>query len=339
MQNRILLIGGSGLIGNNIKSILKNKLPNDFLLVGGRKKVSENYLEIDVDNVDTFDIIKREYISLVVLCTTDRNNNVLRFCVKNKIDYIDITKPTESLKEAYALARTEEINSKIIFSSGWMGGIIPSLISYNTSAISIKDLKVYIYYSLQDKAGKSSADFMAENASKKFIVYENWKPKLVRHFENPEKYNFIFNSQKYKVYNFDIPDVYILNQIEKIPTVSAKITYNSSFVTKILAIMQRLNIFDRMSLNTRKKLFYSSGNGDNTAFEVVARHTNGTQSRISLLCTAGQAYLTALSTCLHIKKVLNSQLPNQIYFSYQLYQNNEFIDNLKKNEQIKIEIK
>ena len=152
MQNRILLIGGSGLIGNNIKSILKNKLSNDLLLVGGRKKVSENYLEIDVDNVDTFDIIKREYISLVVLCKTDRNNNVLRFCVKNKIDYIDITKPTESLKEAYALARTEEINSKIIFSSGWMGGIIPSLISYNTSAISIKDLKVYIYYSLQDKA-------------------------------------------------------------------------------------------------------------------------------------------------------------------------------------------
>lgn len=336
MQQKILLMGGSGLIGSQIQAILRNNIPSIQLFVGGRKNTSENHLKVDVNNPDTFDSILKEGINLIVLCTSDRQNNILKFCIKHKLDYIDITKPSEDLKKAYELAKIEKIESRIVFSSGWMGGIIPSLAFYNGSLSPTEYINIYVYYSLKDKAGKSSADFMAENVSKKFPIYRNNALVLVRHFEDAEQYNFIFNTQNYRLYNFDIPDIYILNKIENIPNISAKITYSSSIVTRGLAVMQKLDIFKHLSLNIKKKLFYSSGKGDQTAFEIVTKQSKGYSSRISLVSANGQAYLTAYATYLHIEKIINGQLANQTYFSYQLYKEDELINNLKKNKQIKI---
>lgn len=339
MQKRVLLIGGTGLIGERIQTIAADRLRNTTLFIGSRKKGADNRLVVDVNNPDSLDVIKRERIDLVVLCTIDRMNNVLKFCIRHKIDFIDITKPTESLKNACELAKHEEINSRIVFSSGWMGGIIPSLVSYNNDIMKTKEIGIYIYYSLKDKAGKSSADFMAENVSKAFPVYKNDKPMLVRHFEGREKYEFIFNPKRFDVYYFDIPDVYILNHVENIPNVSAKITYSSAAVTNVLAIMQKLNIFRRMSLGFRKKIFYSSGDGDLTAFEVVAKLEGKNDQRIGFMCGAGQAYLTALSTCLHIERILKGRLPERLYISHQLYDGQKFINNIMKDEHIKIDFK
>lgn len=339
MQKRVVLIGGTGLIGGYIQKILEDQSPNILLFIGSREKTQDHYLKIDVNNPLSFDAIEKESIDLAILCTEDPSNHVLKYCIENSIDYIDVTKPSESLIEAYEIAKSKNINSKIIFSSGWMGGIIPALITNNDSTSSIEEIRILIYYSLKDKAGKSSADFMAKNISKAFPVYTNNKPRFVKHFENKEKYRFLFNNQEYSLYNFDIPDIYILNQIEKTLNISAKITYSSNTITQLLAIIQKINIFKMLPLSTRKKIFYSSGAGDQTAFEVIKKDRDGNKSQISLVCLQGQAYLTALAISLHIKQITYKSLPNQIYFSHQLYTGSEFMEYLKKDKQIKIRIK
>ncbi|MCD0476616.1 saccharopine dehydrogenase [Flavobacterium sp. EDS] len=341
MRKNILVIGGTGLVGKVILRILKGRNPNYNLFVGSRQLGNTiNDLVIDVNNSKTFDCIIDNKIDLIVLCTKDSDNEILKYAIQNKLDYIDITKPTPDLTVAYdlAIANKQNVNSRIVFGSGWMGGIVGNLVDLvEPDKSKIQETNLYIYYSIKDLAGKSSANFLAENVCKPFIVYKNNKPQNVKHFLNSEKYNFSFGIGKRQVYNLDVPDLFILNQIEKIPTVSVKMTYNSKFVTSLMGYFQSLKIFNIMSLRERKLLFGGSGNGDQTIFEIVIKAQNKTR-KISLQSVKGQAELTAFSTVLHIEKMLNEDLVNGIYFSHQTHSAQEIFEVLNNYSTINLKI-
>jgi saccharopine dehydrogenase-like NADP-dependent oxidoreductase len=341
MRKNILVIGGTGLVGKVILRILQGRNPDYNLFVGSRQlgKTAKD-LVIDVTNPKTFDCIVHNKIDLIVLCTKDSNNEILKFAIQNKLDYIDITKPTPDLTVAYDFAKANEqsVNSRIVFSSGWMGGIVGNLIDYvEPDKRKIKETNLYIYYSIKDLAGKSSANFLAENVCKPFIVYKNNKPEEVKHFLDSEKFNFEFGIGKRQAYNLDVPDLFILNQIEKIPTVSVKMTYNSKFVTGLMGYFQSLKIFNIMSLKERQLLFGSSGNGDQTVFEIVIK-THDKIKRVSLQSVKGQAELTAFSTILHIEKMLSDTLVSGIYFSHQIHSAQEIYEALKNYSTINLKI-
>ncbi|MDA6071818.1 saccharopine dehydrogenase [Flavobacterium sp. AC] len=341
MRKNILVIGGTGLVGKVILRILQTRNPDFNLFVGSRKLgKTNNDLLIDVNNPATFDCITDNKIDLIVLCTKDGNNEILEFAIKSKLDYIDITKPTPDLTLAYNLAKAnrQKINSRIVFSSGWMGGIVGSLIDFTEpEKHKIQEANIYIYYSVKDLAGKSSANFLAENVCKPFVVYKNNKPQNVKHFLDSEKFNFTFGIGKRQVYNLDVPDLFILNQIEKIATVSVKMTYNSKFVTSLMGYFQSLKIFNIMFLRERQLLFGSSGNGDQTIFEVVIK-TLDKIKRVSLQSSKGQAELTAFSTVLHVEKMLSKTLSDGIYFSHQMHSSQEIYEALNSYSTINLKI-
>ncbi|MCC9070813.1 saccharopine dehydrogenase [Flavobacterium sp. F-65] len=341
MRKNILVIGGTGLVGKVILRIFQGRNPNYNLFVGSRQLGNTaNDLVIDVTNPQTFDSIKHNKIDLIVLCTKDSNNEVLQFAIQNKIDYIDITKPTPDLTAAYDLAKANEKNVKshIVFGSGWMGGIVGSLMDFaEPDKHKIQEANLFIYYSIKDLAGKSSADFLAENVCKPFIVYKNNKPQNAKHFLNSEKFDFSFGIGKRQVYNLDVPELFILNQIEKIPTVSVKMTYNSKFVTSLMGYFQSLKIFNIMFLRERKLLFGGSGNGDQAVFEIVIKTQNKTK-KISLQSSKGQAELTAFSTVLHIEKMLDDTLASGIYFSHQMHSSKEVYEALNSYSTINLKI-
>lgn len=340
MRKNILVIGGTGLVGKVILRILKARNPDYNLFVGSRQLgSSDKDLVIDVNSPKTFNTIIHNKIDLIVMCTKDSNNEILQFAVKNKLDYIDITKPTPDLTVAYNLAKNvEQINSRIVFSSGWMGGIVGSLINFaEPEKHKIQEVNIYIYYSAKDLAGKSSANFLAENVCKPFIVYRNNQPVKAKHFLDAENFNFSFGIGKRKAYNLDIPDLFILNQIEKIPTVSVKMTYNSKFITNLMGYFQSLKIFNIMFLRERQLLFGSSGTGDQTIFEVVIK-TPDKVSKVSLQSSKGQAELTAFSTVLHIEKMLSQTLLNAVYFSHQMHSSEEVYSALNDYSTINIKL-
>lgn len=341
MRKNVLIIGGTGLVGKVILRILKGRNPDYNLFIGSRKiNNQKNSLVVDVVNPKTFNSILENEIDLIVMSTKDDANEILKFAIKNNIDYVDITKPTPDLTIAYDLAKanTQNINSRIVFSSGWMGGIVSSLVDFvERDKSKIQEVNLYIYYSVKDLAGKSSANFLAENICKPFIVYENNKAKNVKHFLNSEKFNFSFGIGKRQVYNLDVPDLFILNQLEKIPTVSVKMTYNSKFITRLMGYFQSFKIFNIMSLKERQLLFGSSGNGDQTIFEIIVK-TQDKSKKISLQSLKGQAELTAFSTVLHIEKMLDETISDGIYFSHQIHSPQEIYEALENYHTVNLKI-
>lgn len=334
MQKNILIIGGTGLIGSTVYRILKERNPHYNLFIGSRKKGnSDQTLSINVNDFATLSAITQYSIDLIVLCTNDQQNNVLHYAIANQIDYIDITKPTPDLKAAFSIVAEEKsLASRVIFSSGWMAGIVPGLIQ---DLKEIKTIDLFVYYSIQDKAGESSAHFMAENVSKPFVRYKNNQPVTIKHFLNSENYTFSFDVGKRQVYNFDVPDLFILNTIDNIPNVSVKMTYSSKPVTRLLGIFQSLRLFDLLSLKNRRLIFSANGKGDKTIFEIVAKTSNKTV-KTALKSDNGQSELTAFATVLHIEKILNNPFSGGVYFSHQLYQSDEMKNALLTNKTIKI---
>ncbi|AZA49224.1 saccharopine dehydrogenase [Chryseobacterium carnipullorum] len=338
MEHNILVIGGNGLVGKTMIRILKSRNPHLSVFVGGRKgKNTGSDLKIDVTHPETFHIIKENKIDLIILSVNDKEDHVLRFAIENKIDYLDITKPTPDLVRAYSIAKNRDVQSRIVFSSGWMGGIVNGLAkTIADKAADIQEVKLFVYYSVKDLAGESSAHFMAENVAKPFIRYQNNRQVPIKHFLDSENFNFSFGIGTREAYNFDVPDLYILNQIENVPNVSVKMTYNSKFITWLLGAFQKIRLFNILSLKERRMIFGSSGKGDQSVFEIVVKSNNEVR-KLSLQSTKGQAELTALSAVLHTEELLMSPHENKVYFSHQLHQPSILMDKLKAYETINIQ--
>lgn len=338
MEHNILVIGGNGLVGKTIIRILKSRNPHVQIFVGGRKGgQTGNDLKIDVTNPGTFRVIQEKKIGLIILSVNDKDDHVLRFAIDNRIDYLDITKPTPDLVKAYAIAKNRKVQSRIVFSSGWMGGIVNGLVkTIADRTADILEVKLFVFYSVKDLAGESSAHFMAENVAKPFIRYENNRQVPIKHFLDSENFNFSFGIGNRVAYNFDVPDLYILNQIEKIPNVSVKMTYNSKFITWLLGAFQKVRIFNILSLKERRMIFGSSGKGDQSVFEIVVKTKNGAE-KLSLRSSRGQAELTALSAVLHTEELLKNSHENNVYFSHQLHQPAALLEKLKAYETISIQ--
>lgn len=337
MEHNILIIGGNGLVGKTIARILKSRNPQLNIFIGGRKGgKTVNDLKVDVTDPATFKIITEKRINLIILSVNDKTDHILQFAITNHVDYLDITKPTPDLVKAYGIAEKREINSRIVFSSGWMGGIVPGLAN-TLSTDDIQGLKLFVYYSVKDLAGESSAHFMAENVAVPFHDYKNNKPDRIRHFLDTEPFDFSFGIGKRKAYNFDVPDLYILNRVERVPNVSVKMTYNSKFITWLLGSFQSLRIFNILSLKERRMIFGSSGNGDQSVFEIVVKDKTG-QKKLSLQSTKGQAELTALSAVLHTEELLRNPHENKVYFSHQLHEPLSLLAQLDAYETVNIHV-
>lgn len=338
MSKTILIIGGTGLIGKTIHEMLSSRNPALKILIGTRNKgTNPNHVQIDINDKNSFESLYKHSINLIILCTKDPDNNALDYAIKSKIDYIDITKPTSELVKSLDFTEKRTIESKIVFSSGWMGGIAPLLLySKGVLANDVKNVEILVYYSTKDKAGKSSADFMAENVSKPFNFYKNNTKVNTKHFLNSKYHVFNFDGKNRKVYDFDIPDLYIFNQIEKIPTVSAKLTFDSKLITSVLGIMQKINFFKILNFKERKLIFGGSGSGDVSTFEIFVSHSNSKQEKVVLKCQKGQSELTSFSTVLHVEKILENSFQNSVYFSHQLHNPKDFTVSLTSNSSISI---
>lgn len=336
MKN-VLIIGGTGLIGTALTNLfLKHHNSGLKVYIGSRAKQGVvNGIVIDINNERTFKNILLHKIDWVVMCTLDSQHKVLKYCIKNRVHYFDIANPTNKLKDAYQIASHLNVNSLVIFSSGWMGGIIPALIKSTVAQKEkIESVDIYIYYSSKDNAGSSSANFVAENINTNFTYFKNDKQIKTYNFINPRRYNFPFGMGNKCFYDFDIPDLYILNSSQSVPSVRAKISYDSNTINFLLYVFQKLKIFRLLPIAMRKRFFSVSGKGDTTSFS-IACNTDSSKSIINLEDASGQAHLTSWVVYNFLSHWAKFEKPG-IYFSYELPRLEEILTNFKSTPSISI---
>ena len=325
----ILLVGGYGQVGQQVINTLYKKFPSISLIIGGRSLNKAVNLANSLPNAQgiAFDIEQPhlpEGINpdLIVALVNDPANSLLKYCIEQKITYLDITRWTDRLKTAIALTQTyHRIDAPVIFSSSWMAGIPSALaISMAKNFSKLDKIDIDILFAIKDNAGPNSVDYM-DRLTIPFETTQNGQPVLTYAFTDKKQVRFK-DKKLYPVFRFDTPDQLVLPAITQAQSVSSRIGFDDQISNILLYLLVRTGIWKLLSSDRFKKLrrsiLYQPGSGDHHQVRVTLSGIDfdGKKQQQSLLIDdpAGQVHLTATGTSILIEEILQQQLSAKVYF-------------------------
>jgi saccharopine dehydrogenase-like NADP-dependent oxidoreductase len=341
-EKSILIVGGYGIVGMQIASILRQRHPTMPLIIAGRdlKKGKEFAETLGYAKSVALDVTKVNQISplngklaAVVTATNDPNNYILLDTIRNNIPYIDVTRWTTRLKEAIIRISGEKVTQPTIFSSAWMAGTAALLAKKVSEQFSIIDtIDIDILFSLKDKAGPNSIEYM-DQIGTPYNVFDGGIIRTVKPMTEPKHVDFNSGFST-KTYRFDTPDQLTLPMGSSAKSVSARISYDDKYTVGFLSFMVRSGlwrIINRpMFKKIRHSLLYNPGEGGphEVLVTVVGKGSDGLDKtvRASLLDDKGQTHLTALGSVIQVERALTIGGNTEIYHGVTFPEHHEDID-------------
>ncbi|MEX0446964.1 saccharopine dehydrogenase [Xenorhabdus sp. SGI246] len=305
----VLLVGGYGVVGQQVAKILNKYQPDLELIISGRnidkaQKFSENLINskslfFDIEKPSLPNELK---IDIVLALVNDPDDKLLHFAHQNNIAYVDITRWTERLQVALskAIVMQNQKPSHMIFSSSWMAGIVATFIKdISQSFKSIDSIDMSVLYSLNDKAGPNSIDYM-DRLTVPFTVKNNGKYQKVRPFSD-ERVVLFSDGSHHKVFRIDMPDQFILPLITNAQTIATRIGFDNPKSNQLLSFLVKKGIWKllsgRRATGLRRKILYNPGQGykHQIRTDIQGIDKNGYSKSIyfQLIDSEGQTHLTA----------------------------------------------
>jgi hypothetical protein len=198
-EKAVLIVGGYGIVGKQIASILRLRYPSMPLIIAGRdfQKAKQFADTLGYAEGIAIDVTKESQISplqgklaAVVTATNDPSNYILIDTIGNHIPYIYITRWNARLKEAIIRIAAENITQPVIFSSAWVAGtaaLLAKKVSGHFAAIDTIDID--ILFSLKDKAGPNPIEF-ADQFGTPYDVFDGEKIRSVKPMTEPKHVHF-----------------------------------------------------------------------------------------------------------------------------------------------------
>lgn len=253
IENAVLIAGGYGVVGQQIAQVIRQRHPNLPLLIGGRNPVKAESLarelthteiiNLDVEHPNPLNGIKPRAILATV---NDPHNHLLLNAVYDGIPYLDITRWTERLQSAVSQVSTVPLHTPVILSSGWRAGVAAVIaVAASRQLQQVDCIDISVLYSLQDKAGPNSIEYMDRLATP-FSVMINGERKQVHPYTDPRKITFP-GGHTAKTYRFDTPDQFTLPTTTGAKTVAARIAFDDAMATNLLALLVRSGIWKLIS--------------------------------------------------------------------------------------------
>ncbi|URN95261.1 MAG: saccharopine dehydrogenase [Candidatus Pristimantibacillus lignocellulolyticus] len=337
MNNQsVLIVGGYGAVGRQIAQILHDRHPDLHILLGGRtpnmiSPFKSPRIKTIIINSNWEDPLQNvnENVSLVINSVNDIHDRILLAAVSRKIPFIDITRWTELFEQAIRSLKHSKLYAPVVLSSGWMAGTSALIATLFSSSLTHVSINIQALYSLQDKAGPDSADYM-DRMSIPFIITEPSGRRQVYPMSEPNKVTFP-NGYTTKCYRLDTPDHVTLPSNDHIDASSFRISFDSKVSTLSLVAMVNSGIWRLISgqrfRSLRRSLLYKPGSG--SAHQIMIEINGRNQKKqtikrsIAIIDPLGQTHLTALGAVIQAEKILraqskNYQLPPGIYYPEQL---------------------
>ena len=231
--------------------------------------------------------------------------------VRNGIPYVDITRWTERIREAAARVTGESLRAPVMLSSAWMAGIAAIVaVAASRQLKRVERIDISVLYSLKDKAGPNSAEYMDRLATP-FEVTLNGVRQLVKPYTDPRRITFP-GGYTAKAYRFDTPDQLTLPTTTGTETVAARIAFDAAMATRLLVLLTRSGIWKLISgkrfTSLRRSLLYNPGQG--ASHEIVIEATGADESgnprtvRAGVVDQKGQTHLTALGALVQVERLL-----------------------------------
>lgn len=318
IENSVLIAGGYGVVGQQIAEAIRANHPELPIVIAGRNPEKGQALADSLGNASVLSLnmeqsnpLKNSKPRAVLAAVNDPNDYLLLDAIKKGIPYLDITRWTERLREAVEVTKKENLKAPVMFSSAWMAGVaavVTRELTKNTK--SINNIDIAVLYSLKDKAGPNSTEYM-DRLTTPFEVIINGESKQVYPYTDPKKITFP-SGYSAKAYRFDTPDQFTLPKTTNATTVSARIAFDDAISTCLLVMLTRSGIWKLFSgerfKSLRQSILFNPGKGANHEIVIEAQGTDHTakpvQLRATVLDPKGQTHLTAVGAAIQLDRLL-----------------------------------
>jgi hypothetical protein len=314
----VLVVGGYGVVGSQVAAGIRARHPELRLIVAGRSagKAAAAAAALRRASGAVVDVSRPHPLGdlrplAVVSVVNDPADHLLLDAAGAGVPVLDIARWTDRVRSAAARLERETLAAPVLLSSGWMAGIASTLAAGLAQGLaSVESIDISVLYSLKDKAGPDSAEYMDRLATP-FEVTVGGKRERVHPFRDARRIDFPGGSQA-KVYRFDTPDQITLPATTGARTVAARIAFDDRFTTNVLATLVRSGLWRLISgarfTPLRRKLLYNPGPGaaHEVVIDVVGADAGG--GRIARRATVsdplGQTHLTAAATVVQLERLL-----------------------------------
>jgi hypothetical protein len=314
----VLIVGGYGIVGREIARMLHDRYPDLQLRLGGRTKnpempfQSERVRSVIVDNTGPNPLKNIvEPISIVINAANDPEDNLLKSVQEKGVPFIDITRFTKQCEQSHANAN-DALRSPVILASGWMAGTAALYSKIFAEGLEDVVVNIHALYSLQDKAGPNSIEYM-DRLTIPFYVTNRDGKKNVYPMTEPHKVKFP-NGYQTKCYRLDTPDHLTVLRSDDIVEANFRIGFDKPSTTFSLVGLTRSGIWNLISgnkfKNFRKKILHSSGQGSPHYLVISIKGKNRTTGElveriVNISDPKGQTHLTAIGVLVQVEHLLH----------------------------------
>ncbi|MFC8688818.1 saccharopine dehydrogenase [Brevibacillus porteri] len=310
---KVLIVGGYGTVGSQIAKILHDRHPTLELLLGGRSAgkslpFASTRLKPFLLDISKSDPLAHapDDLTLIISAVNDPDDTLLLAAVRRQIPLIDVTRWTERFTRSIERLKNENIGSPVILASGWMGGTVALLASIHTASLLDVQIHLHALYSLQDKAGPDSTDYM-DRMTIPFSVTTPTGVKEVTPLSDPEPVTFP-NGYHTKCYRLDTPDHTTLVKAQNVTAADFRIAFDNKLSTFALVSLVKSRIWNLLSKSTRQKILYNPGAGSphHVVIQINGRnqHSMNVKRQVEITDPKGQTHLTAMGAAIFAHQII-----------------------------------
>lgn len=282
-HQRILLVGGTGVVGSRVAGMLRRHHPGLPLTIAGRNREKAADLArrlgnaeaavVDTNHADPLAPVEGNLAVLALVHDTD--DNLLRSAIARDLPYLDITRGVAAQTRAYVTASLAPVRAPVMFASNWMAGVPAILAMHLAREIApVETVTLSILYDMNETIGPDSAD-AGSNMSEPFAARVDGVWKKVEGLSDPVTVRFPSGRER--------------------PTVRV----NMADVLTLAQATRARDVAVRIGIEPQRP------DPGSVSHEIVVELTgaNG-KRRASLLDAKGQAHLTALGVVANLERVL-----------------------------------
>lgn len=318
LNDAVLIAGGYGVVGQQAAELIRKRHHSLPLVIAGRNPSKAEALARELTNTDIamLDVEQPNPLNglkprAILAVVNDPFDYLLVEAVRGGIPYVDITRWTERLKVAVSRVSAELFHAPVMLSSAWMAGVAAVVaVAVCHQLRALERIEISMLYSLKDKAGPNSAEYMDRMATP-FEIMLNGERRQIYPYTDPRKITFP-GGYSAKAYRFDTPDQYTLPSTTGAETVAARIAFDDAVATNLLVLLTRSGIWKLISGDRftalRRSLLYNPGKGASHEIVIEAagvdEYGNPKTVRATIVDPKGQTHLTALGALVQLERLL-----------------------------------
>jgi saccharopine dehydrogenase-like NADP-dependent oxidoreductase len=321
MAQRILLVGGYGVVGAQVATMLRRHHPALQLLIAGRRLEAAAQLATQLGNAESIQLDTHATdplqtvtgkIDAVIMLVHDHDDATLRSAVKRAIPYLDITRGNSAQARAYVTTALHTPTAPVLFASNWMAGVPAIIAMHQTQKLAtVSSISLSILFYGNDKGGPDSegaSDTLAES----FESRRDGEWKKTPSMGDPVPVRFPSGLER-PVYRMAMADMMTLAQATGARDVAVRLGLDNAGTGRITSFLVRTGLWsvlqsERMAW-LKKRLSHNptaQGAPHEIVIEITGQAAAGTPAylRATLLDPAGQSHLTAIGVVANLERLI-----------------------------------